>query len=289
MADDYEIDWAEHTDHLSRAARTDAEWYQSVAGSLVCPRDRLLADVGCGGAGMAAALATVAPPEAQVVAIDGDDDVLAAAQQNLTASGAGSRVRLTRADMAGDPGKLAAALGGKADLIWASAVVHHAGDQQAAVNALAGLLAAGGRLALAEGGLRARHLPWDVGVGRPGLELRLDAAQDRWFTTMRAQLPDSVPMPYGWTAALRSAGLVDVTTRSVLIERPPPLGTEDVHTVVDRLTHWVDRVRALDLLDADDVAAWNRLLDVDDPAWLGNRDDVFVLEARSVHTATLSP
>lgn len=280
----YDIDWGEHTEHLSRAARGDAGWYAAMAAELVRPSDRLLADVGCGGAGMAVELARAASDETEIVAVDGDEEVLVAAEQNLAAAGVGTRVRVALADLAGGRDVLAEALGGAPDVIWASAVVHHAGDQQAAVDVLAGLLAPGGRLALAEGGLRSRHLPWDVGVGRPGLELRLDAAHDRWFATMRDELPGSVPMPYGWTEALRRAGLEDATSRTTLIERPPPLSTDDARTVIDRLGHWVERLREVDLLEPDDVAAWDRLLDADDPAWLGNRTDLCVLEARSVHT-----
>lgn len=289
MSSEHAVEWAEHAAHLVQAARSDAAWYESTANRLVNPSDRLLADVGCGGGGMAAALAAAAAQDARIVAVDGDDGVLAAARENLEDTGAASRVRLAKADVAGGPAELQAALGGAPDLIWASAVVHHAGDQQATVDTLAALLAPGGRLALAEGGLRARHLPWDVGVGPPGLEMRLDAAHARWFAAMRDELPGSVAMPYGWTTALARAGLVEVTTRSTLIERPPPLDPEDVRFVTDRLTHWVERMREFDLLDPADVAAWDRLLDSDDLAWLGHRDDVFVLEARSVHTGTARP
>lgn len=282
----YDIDWSEHAEHLARAARGDAGWYAAMATGLVRPTDRLLADIGCGGAGMAAALAAAAPPEAEVVAVDGDEEVLRAAEQNLAAAGVVRRVRLARADIAAGQDAVAAALDGNPDVIWASAVVHHAGDQQAAVDALAGLLAPGGRLALAEGGLRARHLPWDVGLGRPGLEVRLDVANDRWFATMRSELPGSVPMPYGWTVALNRAGLGDVTSRTTLIERPAPLSADGTKTVIDRLAHWVERLREVDLLEQDDVATWDRLLNPDDPTWLGSRDDLFILEARSVHVGS---
>lgn len=285
---DYDIDWSEHTDHLAAAAHTDAEWYSTVAADLVRPADRLLVDVGCGGAGMAAALA-LAAPAAQVVAVDGDEDVLAAAAENLARAGVRDRVRLTKADLTSPVADLAAVLGADADLIWASAVVHHAGDQQGAVDALAGLLAPGGRLALAEGGLAARHLPWDVGVGDPGLELRLDAAQDRWFAAMRSELPGCVRMPYGWPVALHLAGLADVTTRSGLIERPSPLAPGNLARITERLRHWVDRLGEHDLLSVADLDAWSRLLDPVSADWLGGRDDVYELTARTVHLATRPP
>lgn len=285
MTGQYEIDWSDHAQHLRRTARADADWYRLAAHDLVRPGDRLLADVGCGGAGMAAALA-VAGPQARVVAVDGDEDVLAGAHDNLVDAGLDGRVELALADLAGAGSDLADALDGGADVIWASAVVHHAGDQQVAVERLAALLGPGGRLALAEGGLRARHLPWDVGVGEPGLEVRLEAANDRWFAGMRSELPESTRMPYGWTTALRRAGLGEVTTRSVLIERSAPLGSEDLALVADRLRHWVERLREADLLEAADLDAWDRLLDPDSETWLGQREDVFWLEVRSVHVGT---
>jgi SAM-dependent methyltransferase len=245
-------------------------------------------DVGCGGAGMSAALAAALGRSGRVVAVDGDADVLAAAKAHLAAAlptdAAG--VELVQADLEGGFERLVAALDMPADLIWGSASVHHLADQQAAITALAGLLAPGGRLALAEGGLRARHLPWDLGVGRPGLELRLDAAQDHWFARMRAGLPGSVPLPYGWTEALRRAGLTQVTTRSQLIERPAPLDRAVGEQVLDALAERVERLRATGLLDQADTATWNRLLDPTDPAWLGRRRDLYWLEARSVHLGT---
>ena len=142
-------------------------------------------------------------PGGLVVAADGNAEVLAEAGRRL--AGVPARVELVVADLGDGVEPLRAH--GPADLVWASASVHHVGDQQAAVAALASLLGPGGRLALAEGGLPTRRLPWDVGVGEPGLEVRLEAAQDRWFARMRAALPGSVPMPYGWTEALRRAGL----------------------------------------------------------------------------------
>jgi hypothetical protein len=192
------------------------------------------------------------------------------------------------------------AIAAPADLIWASASVHHAADQQAAVDALASLLAPGGRLALAEGGLPARHLPWDLGIGEPGLELRLDLAQDRWFKVMRDSLPGSVPMPYGWTEALTRAGLTGATTRSVLTETPAPLSPERLDGVVQAFRTRIERLTGADSghghghghghvvadeewLTPEDVDVWQQLLDPDGPYYLGRRSDLAVLSVRSVH------
>jgi SAM-dependent methyltransferase len=302
-ADPYVVDWDDAAPRLAVAAGADAPWYASVAATLVTPADRITADIGCGGAGMAAALAA-AMTEGRVLAVDGDSGVLEAAQERLGAAaygssraealaGADGRSASSRAEVAiefvlddldGDLSAVRAATGNRgADVAWASASVHHAGDQQQAVDILAGLLAPGGRLALAEGGLPMRCLPWDVGVGEPGLEIRLDAAQDIWFARMRRQLPGAVPMPYGWPNALRRAGLTDVRTATWLFEAPTPLTPADRTRVVGEFGHRVERLKETGLLADDDVAAWARLLDEGDPAWLGHRDDLQRLTARSVH------
>jgi len=111
----------------------------------------------------------------------------------------------------------------------------------------------------------------------------LEAAQDRWFAGMRAALPGVAPMPYGWPEALRRAGLVGVTTRSTLLERPAPLDAAGLARVADRLRWQSDEARGASLLAPDDVQTCRRLLDPADPAFLGHRADVFRLEARSVH------
>ncbi|MFD7159014.1 class I SAM-dependent methyltransferase [Kribbella sp. NPDC059898] len=283
-----EIDWAGEAGRLRTSAEGEADWNAAVAATLVRDSDQVLADVGCGGGGMAKALAE-ARPGATVVAIDADPDVLEQAREHTA-----GLVRCELASMDDGAEPLREAIGAPADLIWASASVHHAADQQAAVDALARLLAGGGRLALAEGGMPSRQLPWDLGLGEPGLELRLDVAQDRWFKVMRDSLPGSVPMPYGWTEALTRAGLVDVTTRSVLSETPAPLTAERLDRVVhgfrtriERLTgHGHGHGHAVpdeEWLSPEDVDVWRQLLDPEGPYFLGRRTDLAVLSVRSVH------
>jgi hypothetical protein len=90
-------------------------------------------------------------------------------------------------------------------------------------------------------------------------------------------------MPYGWTEALHRAGLKDVTTFSVLVEKPAPLSTADRDRVLDSIEHRFQRNADSGFLSADDLAAWQRLVDRDDPAWLGHRSDLFLLDVRSIH------
>lgn len=285
--DDYIVDWAEKVAGMAETARDDRHWYAALARDLVRSGDRTAVDVGCGGGGMTLALAAALPAGGRVFALDATTQMLeTVAAQVDAATDLRASVELVRADLGDGLGSAASALAGAADLVWASASVHHAGDQQAAVDALAALLAGGGRLTLAEGGLSARYLPWDVGVGEPGLELRLEAAHDRWYARMRAELPGSRRMPYGWTEALRRAGLTEIHTRSTLRESPTPLPAADRELVLDRLGHMVDKLRPTGLLAPEDLAVWTRLLDPDDPAWLGHRGDLQRLDVRSLHLGT---
>jgi SAM-dependent methyltransferase len=138
-------------------------------------------DVGCGAGGAACAFARhLGPGGAPVVALDRDPRLFELAQLRAEAEGVAGRVRWA----CGEVGRLPVRPG-SAGLVWASGVVHHVADQQAAVIELADLLAPGGTLALVEGGLPLRCLPHDPGVGRPGLEARLDAARARWFDDLR--------------------------------------------------------------------------------------------------------
>ena len=100
---------------------------------------------------------------------------------------------------------------------------------------------------------------------------------------MRARLPGSVRMPYGWSECLRRAGLTGITARTTLFERELPLTDAEVNRVLDKLAHRVDHLRPAGLLDPADLAAWDRLLDSADPAWLGLRQDLYWLDARSIH------
>jgi SAM-dependent methyltransferase len=276
MGDHFEVDWTEAADRLAVSARTDADWYRSVVAVIARPGDRVAVDVGCGGGGMAVVLAAALGPDGRVFGVDGAADVLDRAR-----SLAGDAVSFVQADLHHGVAPIRDVVPDGADLIWASASLHHLGDQQAAVTELASVLRPGGRLAVAEGGLSPRHLPHDVGVGEPGLEARLQAANDTWFNGMRAKLPGSVRMPYGWDEALRRAGLTEVSSRSWLLEPEP-----NVEHIAEKFGHRAPRLHEMGLLPDADAEAWRTLLNPDAPEWLGNRNDVFHLDARTVHWGT---
>jgi len=275
------VDFGELTEHLARGAEADRAWNAAEVALLVRPGDRVALDVGCGAAGMARALAAAGVP--RVIAADGSADVLAAAAA-LTDD---HRITFVHADLPDGLLALADAIrqvsARGADVVWSAAAIHHLGDQQAAIDALAALLAPGGRLAVAEGGLSPRYLPSDLGIGEYGLEDRLIAAHQTWFDRMRAELPGSVRMTYSWAEALRRASLSEVTTRTTVLEKPVPLSADDRAEVLRTIQMRVEQNTEAGTLSDDDVAAWQRLLDPDSDAWLGARSDLASLRAYSVH------
>lgn len=85
---------------------------------------------------------------------------------------------------------------------------------------------------------------------------------------------------------LRVAGLVDVESRSFLLDVPAPLGTTERDLVRSVLSGIVDRVA--DHLGRGDRATLARLVDPEDPLGVMRRDDVYVLDVRTVHVGTVT-
>lgn len=282
-----DVDWASRLSALRRFALLEHEPLATVAARLTegLGEGATVVDVGCGAGGMSSALAAALQRGGggTMVLVDAVDEVLAAAQEAVTttlsaSSGAGVSVETVLADAGtAELRDLVPA----ADVVWASAVVHHLPDQQAAITRLADALRSGGLLAVAEGGLETRCLPWDLGVGRPGLEQRLNAGRDEWFGELRATMPDAVRMPYGWTAALGRAGLAATGSFGYLIDHPAPAGPFVREFAVERV-EWLSEA-AGERLDPEDREAVQRLLDSGAPEYVGTRDDIYLLSARTVH------
>lgn len=238
------------------------------------------ADIGPGGGVVTLMLAERVGSAGRVYAVDSDPEMLSAVRESARAAGLSDRVRTVQHDLDDGPPFLPDLV----SLVWSAACVHHALDVAAAVRGLSGLLIPGGTLALGEGGLPTRCLPWDVGLGRPGLEVRLDAAHNRWFIRWHQGRPGVEREARGWSDLLRVAGLEQVTSRSALLDLPAPLDPPARDVALAELAARV--TRAAELLDADDTATWLRLLDPTDPAWLGHRTDLALLTARTVHTGS---
>ncbi|WP_049571631.1 class I SAM-dependent methyltransferase [Streptomyces sp. SBT349] len=275
-ADD--VDWEAMADQLERGGELHVPAVTAAAAWLRerMPAPRLVLDVGSG-PGVGSCVLAAAFPKAEVVAVDGADGLLARAATRAAERGL-DRVRTHRADLPEGLGGL-----GPADLVWTSRFVHHVGDQAAALAALAGVLRPGGLLAVVEGGLPARFLPRDIGLGRPGLQPRLDAGNDEWFDEMRAGLPGAVAAVEDWPALLAGAGLVPTGTRTFLADHPAPLGMDARRYLHGHLTRL--RGAAEGRLAPDDLATLDALLDPDAPGGVLARPDAFYLAADTVHTA----
>ncbi|MET9295887.1 class I SAM-dependent methyltransferase [Streptomyces sp. NPDC003077] len=256
-----------------------AEWLRGMlcagrgADSLV---GRVL-DVGSG-PGVGSCLLAQYFPRAEVVAVDQDAGLLERALARAGKQGVDDRVVAQRAELPGDFEEL-----GSAELIWTSHAVHHLGDQQAALDALAARLRPGGVLAVAERGLPPRFLPRDIGIGRPGLQARLDAAAEDRFTSMRAALPGCARTVEDWPAMLARAGLVPTGTRTFLTDLPAPLDLPAREHLHAHLMWLRDRIG--DRLDEEDRTTLECLVDGDACTGILWRPDAFYLSATTVHTA----
>ncbi|MCF2532875.1 class I SAM-dependent methyltransferase [Yinghuangia soli] len=215
---------------------------------------------------------------AEAVAADGSPVLLDHALARAERLGLGGRVAVRHAEL---PGGLASDVG-TADLVWSSKAVHHIGDQQDALRELAAVLRPGGLLAVAEGGLPMRFLPRDIGIGRPGLQARLDAAAEDWYSAMRAGLPGSTAAVEDWPAMLTAAGLAGTGSFTEVLDLP---ATESVRAFLH--AHLV-RLRDIlgGALDADDRRTLDVLADPDAPQGVRHRPDVFLLAATTVFAAS---
>ncbi|OLT29609.1 hypothetical protein BJF83_10710 [Nocardiopsis sp. CNR-923] len=279
-----DIDWEGMAAHLERKAevnapylRAAADWLHGLLGAADSGAVGRVLDVGSGPGAITCLLARRFP-SARVAAVDQSEPLLDHARSRAESEGLGGRVETLRADLPDDLGAL-----GAADLIWSSQAVHHLGDQQGALNGLAAALRPGGLLAIAETGLPPRFLPRDIGIGRPGLQARLDAAWEEFFADMRAGLPGSASVVEDWPAMLTRAGLVPSGTRTFLVEHQAPLDGRVREYLRLHLTHVLGALG--EGLDAEDRGTLEGLVDPDAPTGVLWRPDAFYLSAATVHTA----
>ncbi|WP_019853284.1 class I SAM-dependent methyltransferase [Actinopolyspora mortivallis] len=278
-----DIDWDTRLRQLRENDELTAAEIGRLAAALVSQGEhcRSVVDIGSGAGGAAAAFAS-ALPSGELTLVDSAPELLAEAHRHASeAAGDRVRVRSVRADVAADD---LSAVVDQADLVYASLVVHHLPDQLAGLRRLSELVRPGGRLVVVETGLWPRVLPWDVGVGRPGLEDRLLAARQAEFREMREGMPEAARLPMGWTSALKEIGLREVTSWSYLVDWPAPATGHVLNVVLRRLESL--RTVAWTGCSAADFDALEQLLDEQGPHYAGNRDDLYYLSADTVCVGT---
>lgn len=275
------VDWDVRGAEMERAAEVDLDW---LGPALHWLKDHLggapigrIVDLGSGPGVAAAALAGFFP-EAAVTAADGSRPLLERAAARADRLSVGDRISTLPLDLA-DPAQWSALP--RADLAWISGVLHHLPDPLRAAEAIRERLSPGGSLVAVEGGLPVRWGPEDLGLGRPGLQARLDAAAIEGLTVLPP--PHTVRLDIDWTALLRAAGFPQVRTRSWLQEIPAPVPDRVRARIRDHLATL--RRSFGDRLADDDRATVDRLLDPAEPQGIARRDDLFWLTARTLHVA----
>jgi SAM-dependent methyltransferase len=186
----------------------------------LCRRDgidvRRVLDVGCGPGVGACRLAELFP-SARVVAVDGSPAMLARAAARAERLGLAERVEIRSVEL---PASLEAL--GRADIVWASMVLHHIGDELGVLRHIRELLTAGGLLAVLEWAGPLRVLPDEADPARPGIWQRLDAASAAWFAEMRAALAAAAGT-VAYPAILEAAGFEVVADELLTLVLGAPL------------------------------------------------------------------
>ncbi|NUR90523.1 MAG: class I SAM-dependent methyltransferase [Nonomuraea sp.] len=210
-------------------------------------------------------------PAARVTAVDSSPEMLARLTGKARAAGLGDRVRTVTADAgAGLPGVA------DADLVWASASLHHVDDPATALAGIRAALRPGGLLAVAELDGLPYFLPEDVPADRPGLETRCRAALD---TLHAYQMPH---LGADWAALVTAAGFTIEEERTEHLELRAPLPATAGRYAYLVLSRVVDAITGR--VDPADQAALSALLD-GGPQDVRHRDDLVIRSTRHLWAA----
>ena len=256
MADLLDLD----AEVLSDYHREVAEW---VSASLT-QRARVI-DVGAGTGTGTLALARQLP-DAELIALDADEQMLKRLQEKARAAGLAGRIRTVHAnlDQAWPDGLKAA------DLAWAANSLHHMGDPARAVAQIYQVLRPGGLLAVTELESFPRFLPDPPGAA---LEERIHAAM------ARGRDEAGLHMHEDWPARFADAGFAVEAERRFVIELQPPPGSPMAASVTRYAMVTLCRARhgLEDKLSAGDIAELDALASA-----LPARDDLTVRTRRTV-------
>ncbi len=229
------------------------------AGTLVPDRPRVI-DVGAGtGTGSLALARHLA--DAEVIAVDVDDAMLDHLRRRAGALGLAGRIRTVRADLDQPWPPL-----GPADLVWASASLHHMTDPDRTLTAIRAALRPGGVLMITELDAFPRFLPDHAG----------GALEERCHAAMAAKRAEAgLHMDEDWGARLAGNGFTVEAQRRVDIALRPPLPAAAgryAEVCLRGMRHGLeDRVGAADIAALDEIVAG-----------VAGRDDLTVRTTRTV-------
>jgi ubiquinone/menaquinone biosynthesis C-methylase UbiE len=204
----------DHHDTMAEMLDLDAavlhDYHREVitwAGSLVSPGPRIV-DVGAGSGTGTLALARQLT-DAELIAVDVDEDMLAHLRHRAAEAGLAGRIRTVRADLDGAWPDL-----GPVDLVWASASLHHLADPARATSEAFTALRPRGVFMITEMDSVPRFLPDPAGA----------ALEDRCHAELaRHRHMAGMHMGEDWGARLKAAGFDVEDERTFDIELRPPL------------------------------------------------------------------
>ena len=274
-----EADWAAMVGDTERYGEAFDEFTVGAIASIAALRAdgaapvRPVVDIGSG-PGVATTTFARAFPGARVTAVDASPAMLARAKERAAEHGVGDRVDTLLAELPGGLSGLA-----PADVIWASASLHHVGDEIAALRAMRDLLSSSGLLVIAELAAMSRSLPVDVDFADEGFAERFDAAGKRWWADMRAGLPGSTasrPLD----EMVEAAGLSIVESRVATLRFDAPLTDAQQAIGLGELRR--TRHQLSGYLKPRDLAVLDALADIDNPRYMLRRPDVHITQARHI-------
>ncbi|HEX2492544.1 MAG TPA: methyltransferase domain-containing protein [Steroidobacter sp.] len=244
-----------------------------IIASLQLRRGDHVVDCGCGTGEVLGWLAHEIGPDGIAVGLD-----LAAAHVRRARAIAPSQSLLLQADVSKPPLQA-----GSFDLAWCVNTINHLRDPLMGVKTLAALLRSQGRLVVGQ----SSFLPDMIFAWDAQLERRVDEAVRRYYVERYGIEDLKLTGIRALVGMLRSAGLSDVATQTIMIERISPLSCADIDYLLQAvfLGTWGQRLRPyLCAEDYDEVA---RLCDPEDPGFALRRADFHYLQSFTVVTGTL--
>jgi SAM-dependent methyltransferase len=227
------------------------------------PRMRVL-DAGCGTGDALRWLSDAVAPDGTVVGID-----LAAAHVAVARAHACGAILVLQADVRQPP------LAPRSfDLIWSVNTINHLHEPLEGVQVLAGLLSAGGRIALAQSSLLPdMFFAWDSRLERLTTEAVQRYYRDRYGLSER-DLADTRAL----VGLLRGAAMRNVRAQTLIIERVSPLNSADEAYLLEAIFRgtWGERLRPY--LSGEDYDELNALCDPRHPAFALRRTDFHFLQ-----------
>lgn len=236
------------------------DWVAPLAGT-----PRTIVDLGSGTGTWTVSLAEHFA-DATVTAVDVSEDMLARTRTKADEQGLADRVHTAAADLdAGLPDI-------HADLFWAALSLHEVTESDRLLRNVFAATRPGGVFTVIEMEAPPTFLPSDIGVGRPGLEVRIREAMD--------DARGNMPLHPDWGPRLEQVGFESAGTQSFTIDPAPPY-PESVGRYADT---YLRRVRpAIEgKLSSEDLSILDALLADDGRHSLRHRQDFEIRGSRTV-------